>query len=79
MNLFKKALLNFGIKKRIDYNNSIYEYKTEGISPKGFRNYQNQIDLFENLRDGSVNPREVTKNQINFKSDTGEIKKRNPK
>ena len=27
-------------------NNSIYKYKTEGISPKGFSNYQNLIDLF---------------------------------
>ena len=29
------------------------------------------------LRDGNINPKEVLKNQINFKSDLGEIKKKN--
>ena len=28
------------------------------------------------LRDGNINPKEVLKNQINFKSDLGEIKKK---
>ena len=27
-------------------NSLIYKYKTEAISPKGFSNYQNVIDLF---------------------------------
>ena len=53
--------------------------KTEGRSSKDFSNYQNLIDLFINLRDGNVNPREVLKNQINFKPDLGKIKKGNPK
>ena len=56
----------------------IYKYKTEGISPKDFNNYQNLIDLFINLRDSNINPKEVLKNQINFKSDLGQIKKWNP-
>ena len=56
-----------------------YKYKTEGRSPKDFSGYQNPVDLFINLRDGNVNPREVLKNQIDFKSGLGIIKKRNPK
>ena len=32
------------------------------------------MNLFINLIDGSINPKEVLKNQINFKSDLGEIK-----
>ena len=57
----------------------IYKYKTEGKSPKDFSNYQNLINLFINLRDGNANPRKVLKNQIDFKSYLGEIKKGNPK
>ena len=73
MNLLKKVI---GIlEKRINHDNLIYKYKTEGRSPKEFRNYQNPIRLFKNLRDGNTNPKEVLKNQINFKSDQGEIKK----
>ena len=53
----------------------IYKYKTERMSPKDFINYQNLIDLFKNLRDGNINPKEALKNQTNFKSDLGEIKK----
>ena len=56
-----------------------YKYKTEGKSPKDFRNYQNLIELFKSLRDGNVNPREVLKNQTNFKSDLGEINQENLK
>ena len=37
------------------------------------------MDLFEKFTGGNVNPREVLKNQNNFKSDLGEIKKGNPK
>ena len=53
----------------------IYRYKTQRISPKDFSNYQNPINLFINLRDGNINPRDLLKDQINFKSDIGEIKK----
>ena len=55
----------------------IYKYKTEKRSSKDFSNYQNPIKLFKGLRDGNANPKEVLKNQINFKSDLGEIKKEN--
>ena len=57
----------------------IYKYKTEGRSSKDISDYQNPIDLFINLRDGNVNPGEVLKNQIDFESDLGKIKKGNPK
>ena len=45
----------------------IYKYKTEGRSPKDFSNYQNPIDLFINLRDGNINPRDVLKDKKDFK------------
>ena len=79
MNLLKEDLLNFRIEKQINPNNLIYKYKTKGISPKDFSNYQNLIDLFINLRDGNVDPKEVLKNEMNFKSGLGEIKKENQK
>ena len=47
------------LKEKINPNNLIYKYKTEGRNPKDFSNYQNLIDLFRNLRDGNVSPREV--------------------
>ena len=53
----------------------IHKYKTQGRSPKDFENFQNLIDLFRNLRDCNINPKEVFKNQIDFKSDLEEIKK----
>ena len=57
----------------------IYKYKTKGKSLKDFSNYQNVMYFFIHLIEGNVNPGEVLKNQINFKSDLGEIKKENPK
>ena len=57
------------LEKRINPDNLIYKYKPEGISPNEFSGYQNPIDLFKNLRDGNINPKEVLKSQINFKSD----------
>ena len=41
-------------EKRISLDHLIYKNKTEKRSPKDFRNYQNPIDLFKNLRDGTV-------------------------
>ena len=54
-------------------------YKNEEISSKYFRNYKNPLDLFANLRDGNINPKEELKSQINFKSDLSEIQKGNKK
>ena len=61
---------SFGIndlEKRINPDNFTYKYKIEGISPKDFRNYQIPIELFKDLRDGNINPKEVLKDQINLK------------
>ena len=41
------------LEKRINPHNLIHKYKTEGIRPKDFRNYQDLIKLFKNLRDGN--------------------------
>ena len=38
---------------------------------KDFSNYQNPIDIFINLRDGNINPKQVLKNHISIKSDLG--------
>ena len=54
----------------------IFKCKTERRSPKDFNVYQNLKDLFKSLRDGNISPKEVLKNQINFKSDLGKIKKK---
>ena len=64
------------LKEKINPNNLIYNYKTEGKISTDFSDYQNPIDIFINLSDGNVNPREVLKNQIEFKSDIDEIKKK---
>ena len=78
--LIIESLLNelCDLQKRINSNNLTYEYKTKGRSPKGFRNDENLIDSFKDLRDGNVNTRKVFKNQINFESDLDKIKKENP-
>ena len=67
------------LKEKTNHENLIYNYKTEGKSPKDFSDYQNLIDLFITLRNGNVNPREVLKNQNYFKSDLSEIKIGNKK
>ena len=67
------------LEKKINPDNLIYKHKTEGISPKDFRNYQDPIKLFEDLRDDNINPEKILKDQINFKSDLGETRKGNKK
>ena len=58
--LIRKRLSEFhNLEKRINPNNLIYRYKTDGKSTKDFRNYQDSINLFKNLRDVKVNPTEV--------------------
>ena len=51
--------MNF--EKRINPDNLVYQYKTEGIPPKTFGNYQDSIKLFIGLRDGNINPKEALK------------------
>ena len=52
------------LKNKINFNDLMYKYITEGRSPKDFSNYQNLIDLFINLRNGNISPKEILKNQI---------------
>ena len=61
------------IKDKIDPNNLVYTFKTDKNEPKDFGNYQTPLKLFEDLRDGNINPKEVLKNQARFKSDLSEI------
>ena len=49
------------LEKIINPNNLIYKYKIEGMSPKDFNNYQNPIDLLQNLRDGNIKPKRAIK------------------
>lgn len=65
-------------EKIINLDHLIYKYKTGGRSQKDFESYQNLRELFKNLRDSNVNPREFLKDKINFKSDLGKIRKGNP-
>ena len=61
----KQNLMIFRIWNiKINADNLIYNHKTEGKSSKDFTRYQNPIDIFLNLSDGNVNPREVLKNWV---------------
>ena len=53
-----------GIKDKINPNKLIYKFKTVGKIPKVFRDYQMLLELFGNLRDDGVHPKEVFKNKI---------------
>ena len=66
-------------KEKINPDNLLYRYKTEGITLKYFSKYQIPLGLFINLRDGNIYPREILKDQINLKSDLDKIKKGNKK
>ena len=52
----------------------VYNFKTEGRNLKDFRDYWISLKLFENLRDGGVNPKEVLKNYVKFNSDLSKIR-----
>ena len=65
-------------EKIINLDHLIYKYKSGVRSRKDFESYQNLRELFKNLRDSNVNPREFLKDKINFKSDLGKIRKGNP-
>ena len=62
------------MKDEIDPNNLVYTLKTDGNESIDFENYQMPLKLFEHLRDGNINPKEVLKNQARFKSDLSEVK-----
>ena len=69
----KERSLEFSdIKDKIDPNNLVYIFKTGENEPQGFGIYQILLKLFEDLRDGYINSKEVLKNQARFKSDLNE-------
>ena len=66
-------------KNKISPNKLIYKFKTEGDSPEDFKDYWKPSELFENLRHGHLDSKEVLKSQIKFKLDLNEVKKENQK
>ena len=74
---YQKILLKKDVIFRILKKNNpmMYMGKTEGRSPKDIINYGKLKNLFTNSRDSNINPKEVLKYQINFKSYLSEIKK----
>ena len=56
MNLLQKGLLNSKIQKRVNSDNLIYKYETEG------RAFKNSLGFFKNLTNGNINQREIIKN-----------------
>ena len=61
MNLLKKDLLHFIIKKKIIL---IICYITKGVSPNDFNSYKNSIDLFIYFREDNINPKEQLKTKL---------------
>ena len=75
-NCWRKIYSFQNLEEKVNPNNLRYIYKTEGRIPKSFSYYQNLIVFFIKLGDGTVKPREILKNQIDFKSDLSKIKKK---
>ena len=68
--LVKERALEFcDIKDKFDLNNLVHKFS--GNENKSKDLWQN---LFEDLRNGDINPKEVLKNQARFKSNLSEIK-----
>ena len=42
--------------EKLQPNNLIYDFKFEGMIPKGFRNHQMPIELYKNWRVGNIKP-----------------------
>ena len=66
--LVRERALEFSdIKDKIDPNNLVYVYSTGKSNSEGFGNYQIPMKLFEDLRDGEIDPKEILKNQARLK------------
>ena len=62
------------LDKKVDLDDLIYKYK--GNTPnEEFNTYDNALDLIDKIKNGEIKLAEVKSNQINFKSNLGEIKK----
>ena len=53
----ERALEIADIKDRIDCNNLVYTFKAGVNEPKDFGNYQMSVGIFEDLRNGNINPK----------------------
>ena len=73
--LREMALEFYDIKDKIDPNNLVYVQSTAKNNLKDFGKYQMPMKLFEDLRDGQIDPKEVFKNQARLKSDLSGIKR----
>ena len=73
--LARETILEFSdTKEKIDPNNLVYVFSTGKIYPKDSGNYQIPMKIFEDLRDGEIDSKEVLKIQARLKSDLSEIK-----
>ena len=59
--LDERAYENNDLKDKINPNNLIYKFTTDGIDSKDCRIYRILVKLFKVLRDGDKNPKEVLK------------------
>ena len=62
------------LDKKVDLDDLIYKYKGN-TSNEEFNTYDNALDLIDKIKNGEIKLAEVKSNQINFKSNSGEIKK----
>ena len=60
--IFQFPTMSSKFRKKKEFWKFDVKYKSEGRYPKDFRNYQNPIRLFKDLRDGNVNPKKILKN-----------------
>ena len=59
--LDERAYENNDLKDKINPNNLIYKFTTDGIDSKDCRIYRILVKLFKVLRDGDKNPKEALK------------------
>ena len=69
-----RALQFADTKGKDDPNNFVYKFSGSEQISKDFGNHEMPLKLFEDLRNGDINPKEVLKKQARFKSDLIEIK-----
>ena len=76
--LVKEKGLEFSdIKDKVDLNYFVCNFSSSENKSQKIGNYHMPQKEFEDLRDGDINPKEVLKIQVRFKSDLSEIKRGN--
>ena len=66
------------IRKKIDYNNLTYYFKTSDISPITFIKFKGPFGFFKETKSGNISLKKTEEEQNKFKSILGEITSRNP-